>query len=159
MSRLAVSVCLLLFAVTSPASAQSAGKIWRIGYLAQAAPQIGDDTLGEFRNSLTDLGYVEGREYDLAIRNADGKTDRLRELAAELVALNVDVIIAASTPPAVAARRATQSIPIVLGVSADPVASGLTQSLARPGGNVTGSALAFDEISRPLLLQADHVFD
>lgn len=97
------------------------------------------------------LGYDEGQHYVLEVRNAEGRPDRLRELAAELAALRVDVIVAASTPPAVSAMRATRSIPIVMAISGDPVGSGLVRSFARPGGNVTGNALAFDEVSRKWL--------
>jgi putative ABC transport system substrate-binding protein len=146
-----ILACLMILAVAVSAQAQQAGKLWRIGYLGQAASAIGTDTLGEFRSGLSDLGYVEGQHYLLLVRNAGGQPERLQTLATELVSLPVDVIVTASTPPAVAARRATTSIPIVMAISADPVANGLVQSLARPGGNVTGMALAFDEVSRKWL--------
>jgi len=139
---------MLALAVT--AQALPAGKPWRIGYLAQATPAVGADTLGEFKRGLSDLGYVEGQHYVLLVRDAAGRPDRLQTLAAEL-ASSVDVIVAGSTPPALAAMRASRSIPIVMAISADPVANGLVQSLARPGGNVTGMALAFDEVSRKWL--------
>jgi putative ABC transport system substrate-binding protein len=126
-------------------------KPWRIGYLAQAAPAIGPDTLGQFRIGMKALGYEEGQHYLMEVRNADGSPDRLQELAGELASLRVDVIVASSTPPAVAALKATRSIPIVMAISGDPVGSGLVKSLARPGGNVTGTALAFDEVSRKWL--------
>jgi putative ABC transport system substrate-binding protein len=127
--------------------AQPAGKVWRIGYLAQASSHVGTDTLGAFREGLSELGYTEGQQYVMEVRNAEGRPERLQEFAAGLVALRVDVIVAASTPTALAAMRATRSIPIVMGVVADPVGSGFAQSFARPGGNVTGTALALDEVS------------
>ena len=92
----------------------------------------------ELREGLRELGYVEGQNFAFELRSADGNADRLPELAAELVRLQVDVIVAAYTPCALAAKRATTSIPIVMAAVADPIGSGLVQSLARPGGNVTG---------------------
>jgi putative ABC transport system substrate-binding protein len=92
----------------------------------------------ELREGLRELGYVEGQNFVFELRSADGNANRLPELAAELVRLQVDVIAAAYTPCALAARRATTSIPIVIAAVADPIGSGLVQSLARPGGNVTG---------------------
>jgi putative tryptophan/tyrosine transport system substrate-binding protein len=150
--RLATSVCgLLILAVSARAEAQPPGKLWRIGYFAQAASAVGADTLGEFKRALGDLGYIEGQHYVLLVRDAGGQPERLQPLATELASAAVDIIVTASTPPALAALRATRSIPIVMAISADPVANGLVQSLARPGGNVTGMALAFDEISRKWL--------
>jgi putative ABC transport system substrate-binding protein len=146
-SKLGIAWILLLFALPLAGEAQQAGKSWRIGYLAQASPHVGTDALGEFKRGLRELGYVEGQQYIMEVRNAEGRPERLQEFAAELVALRVDVIVAGTTPPAVAAMRVTRSIPIVIGLAADPVGSGLVQSLARPGGNVTGSALAYDEVS------------
>jgi putative ABC transport system substrate-binding protein len=146
--RRLLALALLPFA--APAVAQPR-KPWRIGYLAQASPAIGSDTLGEFRNGMKALGYQEGQHYVLEIRDAESRPERMQEFAAELVALRVDVIVAATTPPALSAMRATRSIPIVFAVAADPVGNGLVQSLARPGGNVTGNALAFDEVSRKWL--------
>jgi ABC-type uncharacterized transport system substrate-binding protein len=133
------------------AQAQPAGRPWRIGYLAQAAPSVGTDTLGEFKRDLSELGYAEGQHYYLLVRDAGGRPDRLQALAIELASSSVDVIVTASTPPSLAAMKATRSIPIVMAISADPVANGLVQTLARPGGNVTGLALAFEEVSRKWL--------
>src|SRR5229473_8519283 len=119
------------------AEAQQAAKVARIGWLATSlAP---NPHLKEaFRQGLRDLGYVEGRNVVIEYRDAEGKLERLPALAAELVALKVDVIVVTSTPTALAARQATRSIPIVFAWAVDPVASGLVTSLARPGGNVTG---------------------
>ncbi len=127
--------------------AQQTGKVWRIGYLARGSPQVATDRLGAFRSGLSELGYAEGQQYVMEVRDAEERPERLQELAAELAALRVDVIVAPSTPSALAAMRATRSIPIVTVNVADPVGNGLVQSLARPGGNVTGTALAFDEVS------------
>jgi putative ABC transport system substrate-binding protein len=93
-----------------------------------------------FRQGLRDLGYVEGRTVLIEYRDAEGRFERLPALAAELVALKVDVIVAGGTPHALAAQQATRTIPIVLTGAGDPVPSGLVTSLARPGGNVTGLA-------------------
>jgi putative tryptophan/tyrosine transport system substrate-binding protein len=92
----------------------------------------------ELREGLRELGYVEGRNFVFEFRSADGDADRLADLAAELVRLRVDVLVAAYTPCALAAKRATSSIPIVMAAVADPIGAGLVQSLARPGGNISG---------------------
>jgi putative ABC transport system substrate-binding protein len=124
------------------AEAQQAAKIARIGYLAAnlaANPHLKE----AFLQGLRDLGYVEGRNVVIEYRDAEGKLERLPALAAELVALKVDVILAGGTPQALAAKQATRTLPIVFAAAADPVTSGLVTSLARPGGNVTGlSALS-----------------
>ena len=120
----------------SAAQAQQAVKMARIGYLASNLANQGP--LDAFRQGLRDLGYVEGRNVVIEYRDAQGKLDPLPALAAELVALKVDVIVASSTAAALAARRATTIVPIVFATVPDPVATGLVASLARPGGNVTG---------------------
>jgi putative ABC transport system substrate-binding protein len=118
------------------ASAQQPGRIARIGYLASNLANQGP--LDAFRQGLRDLGYVEGRNVVIEYRDAQGKLEPLAALAAELVALKVDVIVASSTAAALAAKQATTVVPIVFGSVPDPVATGLVASLARPGGNVTG---------------------
>ncbi len=120
----------------SAAQAQQAVKMARIGYLASNLANQGP--LDAFRQGLRDLGYVEGRNVVIEYRDAQGKLDPLPALAAELVALKVDVIVASSTAAALAARQATTIVPIVFATVPDPVATGLVASLARPGGNVTG---------------------
>ena len=100
-----------------------------------------------FRQGLRGLGYVEGQNIALEERWAEGKYDRLPSLAAELVRLNVDIIVTASTPAAQAGQQATKSIPIVMTLVSDPVESGLVGSLARPGGNVTGLSLMHPELT------------
>jgi putative ABC transport system substrate-binding protein len=122
------------------AEAQQAAKVARIGFLSlHVAP---NRHLREaFRQGLRDLGYLEGRNVVIEYRDAEGKVERLPALAAELVALKVDVIVTGGgTPTALAAKQATKSIPIVFASAPDPVTDGLVTSLARPGGNVTGSS-------------------
>ena len=126
-----------ILATPLAAEAQQAAKVPRIGYLAAnlaASPHLTE----AFLQGLRDLGYVEGRNVALEYRSAEGKLERLPALAAELVALEVDVILVGGTPHALAAKQATKTIPIVFAAGADPVESGLVTSLARPGGNVTG---------------------
>src|SRR5437867_4678604 len=138
--RLAFTITLLLGGLFSPsaADAQQAAKVARVGYLAfnrAASPHLTE----AFRQGLRDLGYVEGRNLVIEYRDAEGKPERLPALAAELVALKVDVIlVGGSTRATLAAMQATKTIPIVFTGVGDPVTSGLVTSLARPGGNVTG---------------------
>ena len=134
------------------ASAQQAAKVPRIGWLAgDLAP--GQHLPEAFRQGLRDLGYVEGRNVAIEYRDAEGKSVRLPALAAELVALKVDVILAPGTPHALAAKQATKTIPIVFASAVDPVADGLVTSLARPVGNVTGlSALSPELVGKRLEL-------
>ena len=127
-----------LLAAPLAAEAQQAAKVARIGYLS---PNLAADPIVQeaFGQGLRDLGYVEGRNLVIEYRDAEGKLERLPALAAELVALKVDVIVVpTSTLAALAAKQATRTLPIVFIGTADPVASGLVMSLARPGGNVTG---------------------
>ena len=134
-----------LLAAPVAAETQQAGKVPRIGYLVPnlaASPHLPE----AFRQGLRDLGYVEGRNVVIEYRNAEGKFERLPALAAELVALKVDVIVASSTLPALAAKQATRTIPIVFATVVDPVTSGLVTSLARPGGNVTGFSALIPEL-------------
>jgi putative ABC transport system substrate-binding protein len=140
-----VLALLALGAAPLAAEAQQAAKIARIGYLTSS---LGDDPhlLEAFRQGLRDLGYVEGRNLVIEYREAEGKADRLPALAAELVALKVDVIVAPITSAARAAKQATETIPIVFAVSADPVTDGFVTSLARPGGNVTGLSILAPEL-------------
>jgi putative ABC transport system substrate-binding protein len=119
-----------------PARAQQS-RLARIGVLVLTSADA--ESLGkELREGLRELGDIEGRNFAFEVRSADGNADRLPELAAELARLQVDVIVAAYSPCAQAAKRATTTIPIVMAAVADPVGAGLVQSLARPGGNVTG---------------------
>ena len=134
--RLALGVLLLAFSF--PARAQQPERIPRIGYLGNSSAVLERDFVDAFRQGLRDLGYAEGHNILIEFRWAEGKYDRFPEFAAELVRLKADVLLTAGTPGALAAKQATQTIPIVMAVSGDAVGTGLVQSLARPGGNITG---------------------
>jgi putative ABC transport system substrate-binding protein len=148
----------VLLAAPFAAEAQQAAKIARIGWLATinlaASPHLPE----AFRQGLRDLGYVEGRNVVIEYRSAEGKLEGLPTLAAELVALKVDVILAPTILAAVAAKQTTWTLPIVFDAATDPVGSGLVTSLARPGGNVTGLSILAPELvgkCLELLKQAD----
>jgi putative ABC transport system substrate-binding protein len=127
----------MLFALCVRVEAQHPGKTPRIGVLVASSPRA--NTLVEpFRQGLRELGYVEGKNVVLEYRYAEGKLDRLPELAAELVSVEVNVIVTQSPPAIRAAHRATKTIPIVMVGGGDPVEQGFVKSLARPGGNLTG---------------------
>lgn len=117
-----------------PFAARAQQKIPRVGVLLVSGPE----NMGPFREALRALGYVEGNTIQIEVRSAEGKIDRLPELAAELVRGKVDVIVASLTPAVTAAKNATRDIPIVMAPAGDPVGTGLVASLARPGGNITG---------------------
>src|SRR5215475_509503 len=138
--------------------AQQTGKIFRIGYL-DAGTASGSAVLVEaFRQELRKLGWIEGKNIIIEYRFAEQKNERLPELAAELVGLKVDLIVAYGGPTPLAAKRATTVIPIVMANAADPVDSGLIASLARPGGNVTGlSAFAPELTSKRLEVLKDAI--
>ena len=125
-----------LLAAPIAGAAQPGGRVYRIGYLANDSAET--RYVEAFRDGLRELGWVEGQNIAIEYRFAEGQHDRLPALAADLVRLNVDVIAAGPTPPAVAARNATRTIPIVMLGTAEPVELGLVATLARPGGNVTG---------------------
>ena len=127
-----------LLAAPLPAEAQPAGKIYRVGYMSVVSRQSAEPLMVIFLRALRDLGWIEGRNLLVEWRWADGKVERLSGFAAELAKLNVDLIVAPQSDSALAAKRATRTIPIVHVVAGDPVADGLVTSLARPGGNVTG---------------------
>jgi ABC-type uncharacterized transport system substrate-binding protein len=126
------------------ARAQQTGKIYRIGFLWDG-PDVFPDALEAFRQGLRELGYVEGRTIAIEYRWAEGKPERMRKLAEELVRLKVDVIMAPSSIYTAAARAATSTIPIIFMSHADPLATSHVASLARPGGNVTGLSLMMTE--------------
>lgn len=118
-----------------------AGKVYRVGLLGSVTASTAPHLLQAFRQGLRDLGWVEGRNIVIEYRWAEGRLDRLTDLAADLVRLKVDVIVSAGTPGPVAAKHVTRTIPIVMMAAGDPVATGLVASLARPGGNVTGLSI------------------
>jgi ABC-type uncharacterized transport system substrate-binding protein len=145
----ALPLCVLLFALCSSAEAQHTKKIPQIGFLYPGlSPGVSYPQLEGFRQGLRELGYVEGKNITIEYRFAEGKPGRLAELAAELVRLKVDVIVAAGGTPAIlAAKTATSTIPIVFPNVGDPVGLGFVGSLARPGGNITGLTLRTAEFS------------
>jgi ABC-type uncharacterized transport system substrate-binding protein len=143
---LSIGVTVVMLAVAVMAEAQQQKKIPRIGYLTLSSSS--PSPLQEaFRGGLRQLGYIEGQNIHIEYRYAAGKLERLPELAAELVGLKVDVIVAANTQSIEASRRATKTIPIVFPVTFDPVASGFVASLARPGGNLTGLTTLNQEVA------------
>ena len=123
------------------AEAQQSIKIPRIGFLVVPSRSFFADRMESFRQELHSLGYVEGKNILIEYRCAEGKLDRLPELAKELVGVKVDLIVTTSTQSVLAAKNATRTIPIVFAAVQDPVASGIVNSLARPGGNATGSSI------------------
>jgi putative ABC transport system substrate-binding protein len=134
-SRRIITTALLLALLAVPLAAEAQqAKVFRVGVLSQSSPP----PVGTMQRALRDLGYIEGRNLLLEFRWAEGKNERFAGLAAELVALKPDVILADSTPGAIAAKHATTTIPIVILNVSDPVGSGIVASLSHPGGNVTG---------------------
>ena len=134
--RLALGAMLL--ALCFPAEAQQPAKVPRIGVLSPFSPSDTAPWYQAFLQGLRELGWVEGKNISIEYRYAEGKADRLPELAADLVRLKVDIVVANGTPDGLAAKNATKTIPIVLASAGDPVATGLVESLARPGSNITG---------------------
>jgi len=137
-----------MLAVAIAVEAQKPGKLWRIGFLAASGSKL---TFAAFREGLRELGYVEGQNVAFELRSAEGKVEHLPDLAAELVRLKVDIILASSNQSVEAAQKATASIPIVMTGTTDPVASGFVSSLARPGGNITGLTLQTRDIQKKVL--------
>jgi putative tryptophan/tyrosine transport system substrate-binding protein len=143
------ALCAMLFALCVPANAQQPTKVPRIGYLSSQDATRESRRSEAIRLALRERGYIEGQSIDIEYRYAEGKVDRAPQLAAELVRLKVDVIVVTGGGGWIrAAKNATKTIPIVMvGVGVDPVEAGLVESLARPGGNVTGLTLLFRELS------------
>ena len=137
----------LFFALCFYANAQQPAKVPRIGFLSSLSPAAVSARMDAFRQGLRELGYVEGKNIVIESRWAEGKTERLPELAAELVRLKVDVIVTGGPSVNRFAKEATVTIPIVLAFDNDPVGNGFAASLARPGGNVTGLSALSPEIS------------
>ena len=134
-----MSLSILAFVICGVAvEAQQPAKMSRIGFLIGSSPSANAARIEAFRQGLRELGYVEGKNIVIEIRSAEGKFDRLPDLAAELARVKVDVIV--STGPIVTrpAKQATSTIPIVMGFDNDPVGNGFVASLAQPGGNMTG---------------------
>src|SRR5215470_17587164 len=132
------ALCALLLALSFPAEAQQPTKIRRIGYLSGSGPVTSDSRFDAFRQGLRDLGYIERKNILVEYRYAEGKQDPIPSLVSELVQLEVDVLVSSSLPVIRAAKQATKTIPIVMVFNADPVATGIVDNLAHPGGNITG---------------------
>ena len=148
----------LFLANVSLADAQQTGKIFRIGFLDPSTASGSAALVETLRQELSKLGWIEGKNITIEYRFAEQKNERLPELAADLVRLKVDLIVTSGGQPALAAKKATTTIPIVMTSFADPVALGLVASLARPGGNVTGlSSLATELNSKRLEILKDAV--
>jgi putative ABC transport system substrate-binding protein len=146
-----LALCAMLLAFSIPIEAQQSAKVYRIGLLSARSPSSESTRAEAFRQGLRELGYVEGKNIIVDYRYAEGKFERLPDLAAELVRLKVDVILALGVPPTRAAKQVTTTIPIVMAGGSDPVRTGLIASFARPGGNVTGlSDLNVDLITKRL---------
>ncbi len=153
-----LTLCALLFALSVSARAQQAGKIFRIGYLDNSTASSVAVLLDAFRQELSKLGWIEGKNITIEYRFAEQKPERLPELAADLVRLKVDLIVTVGRGPALAAKSATTTIPVVMTSPGDPVGEGLVASLARPGGNVTGfSGLPTELNSKRLEILKDAV--
>jgi ABC-type uncharacterized transport system substrate-binding protein len=156
-----INVCLLLTLLlftVSPAEAQQAGKVLRIGFLDASTASGMAGLLEAFRQELSKLGWIEGKNITIEYRFAEQKNERLPELVSDLVRLKVDLIVTVGRGPALAAKSATTTIPIVMTSPGDPVGEGLVASLARPGGNVTGfSGLPTELNSKRLEILKDAV--
>jgi putative ABC transport system substrate-binding protein len=140
------------------ARAQLPERMRRVGMLETTSRELNVADLAAFQNGLREFGYVEGQNLLIEYRSADGRTERFPDLATDLVSLKVDVIVTRGTPAALAAKKATPTIPIVMAASGDPVGSGLIASLAQPGGNATGfSALVRDLYPKRVELLRDVV--
>jgi putative tryptophan/tyrosine transport system substrate-binding protein len=147
MKRSLLLIVLLLAAQGIIAEAQQPKKVPRIGVLAAGSPSSAAYQHDAFRQGLQDVGYIEGQNIILEYRFAEGKIDRFPDLAAELVRLKVDVIVVGGTRLTSAAKQATATIPIVVGSAGDLIGEGVVDSLARPGGNVTGSTNISPDVS------------
>ena len=148
----------LFSALCSSAEAQQAGKISRIGFLDSSTASSSTLLVEAFRQELSKLGWIEGKNFTIEFRFSEEQPKRQPELAAELVRLKVDLIVVSGIGVALAAKKATTTIPIVMTRAGDPVALGLVASLARPGGNITGvSTLSFDLITKRLEVLKDAV--
>jgi putative ABC transport system substrate-binding protein len=142
-----ITLCTLLFALCSPAAAQQTGKVSRIGFL-DAGTAAGSAVLWDaLRQEMRKLGWIEGKNITIEYRFAEQKLARLPELAVELVRLKVDLIVVPGVLPALAAKKATPTVPIVVANAPDPVGAGLVVSLAGPGGNITGLASLGTELN------------
>ncbi len=148
MRLIGLAVVLAVGLVLAPraAEAQQTGKVYRIGYVGNSSPSLEPKLLSAFRDGLRDLGYVEGQNIRIEYRWAEGRYERFPDFMAELIRLKVDLIVVAGTPATLAAKRATNAIPIVMAVIGDALEAGVVPSLARPGGNITGLSTVVPEL-------------
>jgi putative ABC transport system substrate-binding protein len=137
----------MLFALCLPAEAQQARKVSRVGFLGAASASALIGRLDAFRHGLQELGYIEGKTIAIEYRYADGKAERVPELAAELIALKPDVIVTYQTPSVLAIKKLSTTIPVVFTMLSFPVENGIVASFARPGGNVTGLTNLTEELN------------
>ena len=142
-----LTLCAVLLALSLSADGQQPTSVPRIGYLSAPSLSASAARVEAFRQGLRELGYVEGKNIVIEWRSADGKSDRLLALAAELVRQNVDLIVTGGGAATRAAKEATSTIPIVTAQDPDPVGNGFVASLARPGGNITGLSTYAPELS------------
>jgi putative ABC transport system substrate-binding protein len=157
--RLFLALIASAWAAPRPSFAQHRERIFRIGYLlAATSGGVWAARLQAFKDGLRELGWVEGKNIELVIRSGEGDLERMPALAAEIVAANVDVIVAINSPTVLAVRHATRTIPIVMPFSSDPVGDGLVASLAHPGGNITGLSLMSPELGEKRLQLLREVF-
>ena len=134
-----LALCALLFTLCESAQAQPSGKVPRVGLISSTGdPRAPGPLVEAFRQKLKELGYVEGKNIVVEYQYAEGKLDRIPHLVEELVGLHVDALVVSSVPAIRAAKRATTTVPVVMVISVDPVQTGIVDSLARPGGNITG---------------------
>jgi putative ABC transport system substrate-binding protein len=129
------------------AQAQQPGKIWRIGMLDTTPAALNAANIGAFRLELARTGYVEGTNLIIEYRSGEGRPERFPDLAAELIRLNVDIIVTRGTPAAMAAKKASTTLPIVMAAIGEPVETGMVASLAQPGGNITGLSAFVTELT------------
>src|SRR6266508_1624704 len=152
-----LTLCALLYALSFSVQAQQTGKIFRIGFLDNSTASGMAGLVEAFRQELSKLGWTEGKNITIEYRFAEQKLERLPELAADLVRLNVDLIVVTAPPQALAAKSATTTIPIVMTNASDPVGAGLVASLAHPGGNVTGLSSLGELITKRLEVLKDSI--
>ena len=143
-----LTLCAMLFALSVPVEAQQPKKVPRIGFVSSSgAPNNFGPLVEAFRRGLRDLGYVEGKNILVEYRYIEGNPDRIPDLVAELVQLKVDVLVATAPPAIREAKQASKTIPIVMVTTQDPVATGVVDSLARPGGNISGLTQLTQDLS------------
>jgi ABC-type uncharacterized transport system substrate-binding protein len=141
----ALGICVMLFTLSTSADAQQAKTVPRVGFIGASSPATAGSWLEAFRKGLHELGYIEGKNIILEIRWAQGSAQRFPDLIAELNRLSVDVMVVSAATGALAAKNARIGVPIVFAAVTDPLGNGIVESLARPGGNITGAALAVGE--------------